>query len=183
MTAATDPSPRTDAEPMAFTADEFLRGVVAAWLWFNALFAPTLTIAVTFTQAPGWGPWWSQAVIVLVYAVPVALVASGVVTLLLCGSAWVLGRRLRRHRSFALHALCYTALGAAIGTLVVVAYTLVVRAPVDLTQPIAAITVGCSAAAVGLGWGSTVRRAIRIEAGHGRHRARRDVDADFEDAR
>lgn len=47
-----EPSPRTDAEPMAFTADEFLRGTVAAWLAFNLLFTGMLAIEGRRPRAP-----------------------------------------------------------------------------------------------------------------------------------
>lgn len=171
-------SPRSDAEPMAFTADEFLRGAVAAWLWFNVLFGATLTIAQLLTQSTGWDSWGSF-VVVLMYAVPIALVVSGLVTLVCCGAAWGLGRLLRRHRSFVLHAACYAMLGAAIGVLVITVYVVAVQAPWDLTGWLAIIVQGCSAAAVPLGWGWTVLRSIRIEAGRARVRTR--PDEAFED--
>ena len=173
-------SPRTDAEPLAFTADEFLRGTVASWIAFNVLFGPTLAVIGSLTTAPGWGPSWSVTAIVLIYVVPIALVASGVVTLLCCGAAWLLGRVLRRRRAFALHAICFALLGAAIGTLVVVVYTLAVDAPMSLANPIAALAIACSAAALPLGWVWTVRRSMRVEAGRSKP-PRIDPDAAFED--
>jgi len=166
---------------MAFTADEFLRGSVAAWRSFNVLFDVTFTAAITLTQAPGWGPWWSGFVIALMYAAPIALIASGLVTLLCCSAAWALGRLLRRHRSYALHAACFGLLGAAIGTLVVVVYALAVDTPISLDNPIATLAIGCSAGALPLGWGWTVRRSVRMESGRARA-PRRDPDAAYEDA-
>ncbi|WP_194411594.1 hypothetical protein [Microbacterium cremeum] len=166
---------------MAFTADEFLRGMVAAWLWFNVLFAAAFGILQALTQSPIWGSWWSGVFVVLLYAVPVALIVSGIVTLLCCGAAWALGRMLRRRRSLVLHAVCYALLGAAIGALVVTVYQLAVQSPWDPTHWLAVIVQACSAAAVALGWGWTVRHSIRVEAGRTR-KARIDRDAAAEDA-
>ena len=176
-----DPSPRTDAEPMAFTADEFLRGAVAAWLWFNLLFDPTLAVVSVMSQSPQWGPWWSGAAMMLLYGAPIAFVVSGLVTLLSCGAAWIVGRMLSRRRSLVLHSACYALLGAAIGTLVVVGYTVAIGASVGEMNPIAVIAIGSSAAAVPLGWGWTVRRSVRIEARRER-RPSADVDAEYEDS-
>ena len=175
-------SPRTDAEPMAFTADEFLRGTVAAWLWFNVLFAATLAFLALLSLAPEWGAWGpSDVVMLLLFAVPVALIVSGMAALLCSGAAWALGRLLRRHRSLTLHAACYALLGAVVGALVVTVYLLAARAPWDLTNWFAVVVQACSAGAVALGWGWTVRRSRRLEARRERP-ARVDRDAAFEDA-
>lgn len=175
------PSPRTASEPMAFTVDEFLLGVVAAWLWFNGVFAVGLAVSAGVTFSSSWGPWWAGPGIVLLYGVPVAIVASGVVTLLLCAAGWGLGRLLRHRGSMLLHVASFTLLGAAIGALVVGVGALLLDAPAGVTSWLGGLLIGCSAVAVPLGWGTTVRRSRRIESGRSRA-PRPDPDAAFEDA-
>lgn len=160
-----EPSPRTDAEPMAFTPDEFLRGAVAAWLAFNLLFDLLYAAMAIVTSDPRWGPLTATLGVLLIYAVPIALVVSGVVTLLLCGAAWWLGRLLRRHRRPAVHVIAFAMLGAAIGLLAVGTFELVTARSLDLGNGLALITIASSAAALPLGWAWTVRRSRRAEAG------------------
>lgn len=175
-------SPRTADEPMAFTVDEFLRGTVAAWLWFNALFTVALGIGQAATQSDVWGPWWSGIVMILVWSVPIALIASGIVTLLCCGAAWWLGRALRRERSYLTHAACYAGLGWLIGAIVVGLWmALATHTVPDLLNWFALIVQACSAGAVALGWTWTVRHSLRVEAGKVRPR-RIHPDALFEDS-
>jgi len=175
------PSPRTDDEPMAFTADEFLRGTVASWLAFNALFAVSLAVMSLITPASGWGSPWAAVAMLAIYVVPISLLVSGVVTLLCCGAAWALGRRLRRTPSLLPHVIGYAVLGALIGLLVVGGYQLVVTQRLDLGGWFALLVLACSAAALPLGWSRAVRRARRADAGLIRP-ARVDPDAAAEDA-
>ena len=176
-----EPSPRTASEPMAFTVDEFLVGTVAAWLWLNALFAVVLAVWASVTISSSWGPWWAGPGIVLLYGVPVSIVVSGVVTLVVCGAGWGLGRLLRRRTSPLLHVASYALLGAAIGALVVGSALLLLDPPAGVASWLGAIILGCSAGALPLGWGWTVRRSRRTEAGRARA-PRPDPDAAFEDA-
>ncbi|MEZ3161013.1 hypothetical protein AB1K54_10775 [Microbacterium sp. BWT-B31] len=176
-----EPTPRTDAEPMAFTKDEFLLGTLASWLAFNLVFDTVLTGAAIATFNPLWGPLGASIVALVVYAVPIALVVSGIVALLLCSAAWWLGRLLRRVRSLLVHAVAYATLGTAIGVLVVGSFQLVVAGSLNLGNWLAQITLVGSAAALPLGWGWSVWRCRRIEAGKARA-PRRGIDESFEDS-
>jgi steroid 5-alpha reductase family enzyme len=174
-------SVRTWEEPMAFTSGEFLRGTVVSWLAFNLLFALALVVSETSTHDPVWGPLAGMLAVLLIYSVPIALVVSGIVTLLCCGAAWALGSRLRRTRSLAPHVIGYTVLGTVIGAVVVGGYQLVVVHTLDLGNWLALLVLICSAAALPLGWGWAVRHARRTDAGLIRP-ARADPDEAFEDS-
>lgn len=180
MSAAASANGSTD-EPMAFTADDFLRGTAASWIAFNILFTVVLTTAATVTFNPLWGPMGASVFALLVWAVPIALVVSGVVTLLLCGAAWALGRLLRRQASVVVHVGAYALLGAAIGMIVVSGYQLITTCALDLGSWLALITIACSVAALPLGWAWAVVRAR----GHARRPPRSprpDSDEAVEDA-
>jgi len=150
---------------MAFTSQEFLRGTVASWLAFNGLFAVTMAVLGAVTHDPAWGSLSGALALLLIYVVPISLVVSGIVTLLCCGAAWALGRRLRRTPSVLRHLIGYAGLGAVIGTVVIGGYQLVTLHAVDLTNWLALLVLACSAAALPLGWAWAVRRARRIDAG------------------
>lgn len=166
---------------MAFTSDEFLGGTVASWLAFNALLAVALTVLGAVTHDPLWGSPSGKIAILLGYGVPISLFVSGVVTMLCCGAAWALGRRLRRTRSPVPHAIGYALLGAAIGGTVVIGFQLATAHALDLGNGWAVLVLACSAAALPLGWGWAVRRARRADA-HLSRPASVDPDAADEDA-
>lgn len=149
MSADSAGSPRTDAEPMAFTRTEFLRGVLAAWLW--ALAFPSLAWLVIFFPA-GW--------IGTVVVVPVASVATALFAL----PAWLLGRALRGVRRRWVHAVAFSLFGALVGGAATALYA--VWASGDLSLPSSAFLYGvnalCGASAVALGWRHAVRRAFGV---------------------
>ncbi len=151
MTAPTRVSPRTDAAPMAFTAGEFIRGALYAWLWF------LLLSTLTFVPIAGPMSW-----IALVYTGPWSVGA------LILGSplAYGLGRLLERSPSVLLHAALFTLFGALVG---IVTTAFAVSAPwsglhgsLNPGYTIFIVAVCVSAAiAVPLGWWQTATRALR----------------------
>lgn len=176
-----EPSPRTADEPMAFTADEFLRGVLASWLAFNLLFVVALLVLEALTHDPVWGPFGAEVGILLLYVLPLSLLVSGVVALLCCAAARAIGSRLRRTRSALPHVAAYGLLGATIGTVVVGGFQLATAHALDLANWLSLLTIASSAGAPPLGWAWTVRRARRSDAGLLRAR-HIDPDATAEDA-
>lgn len=144
-----DASPRTDTEPMAFTGWEFFRGAVTAW-W---VFLPTLAVLHIWL-----GAW---ALIVVLNALTWsfgALVAGAPL-------AWMLGRMLRRVPRVGIHLLAFAVLGAIVG----VATTWVAIATMSGPRTtgvavLAALHVIAATVAVGIGWWSTARRALREDA-------------------
>lgn len=174
------PSPRTASEPRAFTAGEFLHGTVASWLSFNLLFAIAVIVGEASTHDPALGPLAGMLAALLAYLVPVSLVVSGIVALLCCGAAWALGRALRRVGPPLPHLIGYAVLGCAIGAVVVALYQLVVAHALDFSGGLTMLVPACSAAALPLGWGWSVRSARRADAGLIRS-SRVDPDATAED--
>lgn len=150
MTAAVV-SPRTEAEPMAFTSWEFIRGAVTAW-W---LFLPILAVLHLFL---GLG-----SLIVVVNALPWSLGAL----IVFSPAAWLLGRMLRRTARVGIHLLAFAAIGAAIGAATTgVAVAVNEYDGID-TAPLSALHITAATIAVALGWRSTARRALRTEGGAG----------------
>ena len=151
MTTPLHVSPRTDAAPMAFTAGEFIRGAIYAWLWF--LLFSTLAI-VPIGGVMSW--------IALIYTVPWSVGA------LILGSplAYGLGLFLQHNPSIPSHAASFTAFAALIG---IVTTSLAAFAPwsglqgslnAGYTSLIVAVCVSATIA-VPLGWWQTARRALR----------------------
>lgn len=144
------PTPRSHAEPMAFTGIEFFRGAIAAWLW--ALGLTTLGWAIVAAGIGG--------IVALIYATPAVTVA----TVLFAVVAWTLGRLLRRVRAIAVHLVLFAALGAAVGAITTAAYG---ATPSGVTGPVGhlgsvvyAVNIACGALAVPLGWWHVAGRVI-----------------------
>jgi hypothetical protein len=92
-------SPRTDAEPMAFSRSELLRGAMGAWGWYLLSVAALSVI------------WIPALPIVMVYATPVSLLA----VLVWSPFASMLGTALRRVRRIAIHVIAFGLFGAVVG--------------------------------------------------------------------
>lgn len=144
-------SPRTDAVPMAFTAGEFIRGALYAWLWF-LLFSTLALVPIG-----GMMSW-----IALVYTGPWSVGALPLGSPL----AYGLGRVLQHNPSVPLHIALFSAFGAFVG---IVTTALAVFAPwsglygslnAGYTYMIVAVCVSATIA-VPLGWWQTARRALR----------------------
>jgi hypothetical protein len=150
MTTVERLSPRTDAAPMAFTAAEFFRGAIAAWLWFLAL---SMVVLLPFLSYMFWLSLW--------YTVPWSLGALAVGSPL----AYGLGILLRRVTSVPTHLVAFTVLGAGIGA-ATTALALFSQGFDSSSSPGAyfwpgALVTAAAAAAVSLGWWHTARRALR----------------------
>lgn len=157
------PTPRTDAEPMAFTGGEFARGAIVAWGWAMAL--PFLAWTVIF---------FPYGFVSIMFVVPTATAA----TVLFAVVAWWLGHALRRVRRIATHVILFALLGAAIGVASTVGFNAWDDGTMWADRPLYVFIVNaaCGAAAVALGWRHTARKALRLS------RISVDPDAAHEDA-
>ncbi len=149
-----EPSPRTDAEPMAFTRAEFWSGAVSAWMWFVPLAMLPWVVML--------GPYSPVA---LLYIVPWSLGAVVVFFV----PAFVLGQALRRQPRVPVHLVAFAALGLLIG-----ASTTAVVFAVDghlgetAGSTVLAVNLAASAIAVPTGWWRSARRAAGRHALAGR---------------
>jgi len=167
---------RTTEHPMAFTAWEFIRGALLAWLFF-VLLAP-LAVTIGMTNPASITATFAYLPMILIiaplYAVPWsagALLALGVPL------ALVLGLLLRGVASVRLHLICFAALGAFVGgvTTVVQLWSRTIPQPGvtyygdqpsvwDLLPGSVPLLVSMqliTAIGVTLGWWITARRALR----------------------
>lgn len=144
------PTPRSHAEPMAFTGIEFFRGAIAAWLW--ALGLTTLGWAVVAAGIGG--------IIALIYATPAVTAA----TVLFAVVAWALGRLLRRVRAIAVHLVLFAALGAAVGAVTTAAFGATLSGVTGTVGHLGSVTyavnIACGALAVPLGWWHVAARVV-----------------------
>lgn len=170
------PSPRTTAEPMAFTRDELLGGALRTWALFVVLFVGCLLVALV---GASWGSGASAigfVVIVVGYAALICAVIAAFATVVLIPAIWLLGRALRRERHLAVHLSVYTILGAAVAAAAAASAHLIGRGHPGLTMAVAAAAL----VAVPLGWWLTARTALRRDRGVlPRHPRRERVDVDM----
>lgn len=168
MSAEVAASPRTPAEPMAFTRAEFWRGAYAAWWMY-------LIALVICCVASGGGYGVAAVPYALLIGGPIALVAMYVFSPL----AYVLGRSLRRVSAPGCHLLLFGMLGLITGVATMGVFGLVGGLP-----PGSGAFFWIFAAPAGLtvpfGWWFTARQALRRDR---RHEPRPDIDAAYEDAR
>jgi len=140
-------SPRTDAEPMAFTGREFFRGAVAAWI--------RAMILTTFA--------WTMCTggLGIIFATPIVVVAASAATVLFAVLAWALGRALRRVRRIGIHLLLFAVLGALIGGATTAGYSLSTAGMLGGVTPLLyVVNAICGAAAVALGWRRAASHAL-----------------------
>jgi len=165
------PSPRTDAEPMAFTGLEFARGTVSAG-----------GLAIVITSLGWTAVYFPMMALSVFYIVPTAIMA----TVLASGPAWLLGRTLRRVRRLALHLVLFAALGGAVGLLTTYAFFISVSGSAPGSNVADALPYAlngvCGALAVALARHRVARRARRVDAGLPPHATCSDPDAAAEDA-
>lgn len=164
-------SPRTDAEPLAFTKAEFLRGVLSAWLWFLGLSG--------LAQAFLLGPW---VLLALVVTGPWSVVG----VLIGAPLAYGLGHALRRVTAVPVHITLFAALGLLVGTATTAAAIAVAWGIPDSgfgdLRPFVVANVAAAGAAVGIGWTRTAFRALRDDRGRDAGVRRIDSDAALEDS-
>jgi len=153
MSVATS-SPRTAAEPMAFTPWEFWRGAIHAWGWF--------LVISTVAFVPVFFVWALYAFLTTVpWSIGALVVFSPV--------AWAMGRLLRRIPRLLPHVLAFTLLGAVVGvvTTVVAFHTPgsgLTPENFGSSWPIILVVCVSATIAVPLGWWISARRALRADA-------------------
>ncbi|MFS0714706.1 hypothetical protein ABC195_12540 [Microbacterium sp. 2P01SA-2] len=167
-------SPRTTAEPFAFTRSEFWSGAGRAWLW-----TAFLLIAVWAISTGGIG------IVAALFILPASVVALAIGA----PGAYVLGRLLRRSPHVPIHLAIFAAYGVLVSVVVTAAYSLVTMTP---TTGLAAVLesswlliVNGPVTAIGLAgaWFVTAKRARRADAGAVSIAGRsEDPDAAAEDA-
>jgi len=185
VTAATfherRPSPRTVELPMAFTAWEFIRGALIAWVVFN-LSAPLVILAWGLLQTAirgGGVQAWASMPIVVVYT-PMFAAPWSLGALLLIGApmAFLLGTALRRISYRAIHLAAFGGLGLAVGAMTMIVWQwwwqipqpgatityLVVPGPWDrIDWAMVALMAGVTATAVAFAWRLTSTWALRAD--------------------
>lgn len=164
-------SPRTAAEPRAFTRTEFLSGAGRAWLWTTLLLVAAWTIVTRGN---------------VVFAVIVILPASAVALVLGAPGAYALGRRLRSSSRTGVHSAAFACYGAVLGSITTVLFVLLVtRDPgaVWLALMMLLVNVPVTALGVAGAWFSTARQSLRADAAPSGESPRlRDSDTVEEDA-
>jgi len=161
-------TPRTDAEPLAFTRSEFLRGARRAWLTVTLLL-----VGVWILVTVGWG----------IVAAPVILVAS--LGALVVGSpgAYLLGRALRTNPHVGRHMALFAVYGGALGAAATATTVAVLGGHDPFAVLLYVVNVPVTALGVAWAWFATARRALRADApGKQPTAGRRDPDARDEDA-
>lgn len=154
---------------MKFTRSEFVRGAIAAWVWFLILHQ------VALIPLRGYGVFALYAT--LPWSVGALLLGSPV--------AYALAFGLRRQPRVIRHLLAFTTLGLAVGTVatLVALWLPAWGIPSEGLDPWLGVLVAVSAGpAVALGWWHTARRSLATDRGEATHRRRVDPDAEFEDS-
>ncbi|WP_438352931.1 hypothetical protein [Microbacterium sp. CJ88] len=157
-----EPSPRTAEEPMAFTRDEFLRGVMASWIAFNLVWVAFIVFW------PGSGGPLAGLLFGFVYLLASAP-ASGVVTAVFAYPVCIIGRTMRRRRGVSLHVAVHALVGTVIGGLVIGVVALWFRQGIDVLNPFVLSTLLSATVALPLGWAWAYCRARRSDAQVSRH--------------
>lgn len=178
MNAERAVSPRTPQRPMAFTREELARGGVWTWLVFLALVALVIVVPeLASTFAAGWAGIWSgddagailsSRIVDLFAGLPVLLIAlvvcgmlSGLVALVVTPLAGLVGRGLARVRHRAIHLCAQLALGAVVGAGVALGIGALSG---WWYPPLLAATTATTAVATATGWWLTSHKALRDDA-------------------
>lgn len=157
---------RTEEEPMSFSRSEFLKGALAAWLWF-------LVIHQALLLVPTGGYGFVALYLTLPWSFGAVVIGSPF--------AFALGQALRRQRRSWVHIVAFGSYGLIIG---VVTTGLASWLLVGSTQPgwwlFASLTAVSACPAVVLGWWHAARRARKADSVKATKAA--DVDAEHEDS-
>lgn len=150
-------SPRTAAEPMAFTAREFWWGAFSAVRWFSLASLLMCLVMTFFGESP-------YAIAFLLYALPVSVLIALVEMLVWAGPAWALARSLRRVPSEPVHLAAFAVLGMAVGvsTILVLNYSITGGFDLSLSLVLSVFAVA-AAIVVPLGRFRARRRALRAD--------------------
>ncbi len=160
----TEPSVRSDTEPMAFTRGEFLRGAMSAWLWFLGLDIA----AWMLIYSPSGG------VVAAMYVIPWSVVGL----IVFAAPAWWLARALRHTERPSRHMAAFAVLGAVVGVVVTALFFALSGLPFDPSAAVVyLVNTAAGAAAVTLGWRRGARKVLRPDAPC----EPRDADAQVED--
>lgn len=168
-------SPRTPQRPMAFTGEELARGGVWTWLVFLALVALIVIVPeLASTLTDGWvalwsgddaGAIWSARIVGLFAGLPVLLIAlvvcgmlSGLVALVVTPLAGLVGRGLACVRHRAVHLCAQLALGAVVGAGVALGIGALSG---WWYPPLVVIASSATAVAAASGWWLTSHKALR----------------------
>lgn len=160
---------RSDAEPMAPTREEAVRGAVWAVLAFNALVITTFAVAVIVDALanPSAHPASPMSYVwYYVNGVGIAAVVSLCVSLVaaLVGFpfAWFLARSLRRTTAAGVHVAAFAVFGAAIGLAALLVFaTLSTNWSTAFGTPLLPITIALTTISVLFGWWRASRHARR----------------------
>lgn len=150
-------SPRTAAEPFAFTREEFLDGAFAAW-WLSACAVGVVILAT-----------------IPMYAGPAGLLAALMGTLcaallgfpammLFAPVVWIVGRSMRRVKQVWVHLAVQSAAGLVLGALTTTAVMLLFGAFPFFVGCVFLLAAG-PAISLPVAWLRTYRRAMRSDAG------------------
>lgn len=108
-------SPRTALLPMAFTAGEFFRGVITAWLAFNVLYLTASLGLSVFDSITTQQPMFMMlqlVPLVMMYTLPIS---AAVAFTYGAGAAFILGGALRSYSAPWRHRAAFLLLGALAG--------------------------------------------------------------------
>jgi hypothetical protein len=154
---AAAPSPRTDAEPFAFTRDEFLDGAFAAW-WLSAS-----AVGVIIMAAMPMHIGFAGMLAALMATLCVALLGFPAM-MLFAPVVWLVGRSMRKVQRMSVHLAVQTAAGLVIGVLSTIAVLSLFGAVPFLLGGVPLFAAG-PAIGLPLAWFRAYRRAWRSDAG------------------
>ncbi|RZI96393.1 MAG: hypothetical protein EOO67_00380 [Microbacterium sp.] len=155
-------SPRSDAEPFAFTRDEFLRGAYAAW-WLTVGVIGLLLLGTFGTATFGAGTWFA---ILIVGMVTLAVVAPIVfcALLLFAPAVYVLAKAMRRVPWPVVHLAAMTVAGFLLGALTT-AIVMHIVGPAVFVPGAGLVYASGPAVSLPLAWLTTSRRARLADTG------------------
>ncbi|QAY61197.1 hypothetical protein ET475_15225 [Microbacterium protaetiae] len=157
---------RTEEEPMSFSRSEFLKGALAAWLWF-------LVIHQALLLVPTGGYGFVALYLTLPWSFGALVIGSPL--------AFSLGQALRRQRRSWVHIVAFAFFGLIIGVLTTALATWLSG---ESTQYgwflFASLTAVSACPAVVLGWWHAARHARKSDSEKATKAA--DIDAEYEDS-
>jgi uncharacterized protein YacL len=156
-------SPRTAAEPMAFSRSDFRRGAFASWICFMVLLIVALVVPAILNSGLPWGPPWTMIALYLMFGVPIGGVVSAIVVLVTAPALLRVSRRLAKTSRISVHVVVYASFGAILGLVIATMGVLLARGDVgySFSTGFPWIVAAMCALSVVSGWGWTVWRQRR----------------------